>query len=215
MSGQAPFPRTDGPPDPPRLTVRWGPAPDGDERVATHAALVAAAAELTGGPAHRIRVMHDPEGRPRLTGPAAAVKVSLSHAPGVFAVVLGQGPAEVGVDIEPVRPRPAAALARRWLDPGAAAWVEGLPGPARVEAFLALWTRKEAAGKAYGHGLRQGGLHRPVPLVERWPLPECTEPFLRLTDPPGTTTTVVADAGAVRAVVSVVSVTPESSVRPS
>ncbi|MFH8768867.1 4'-phosphopantetheinyl transferase family protein [Streptomyces sp. NPDC017958] len=207
MRRQVPFPRTDGPPDPTRPAVRWGPAPEGDERAATHAALVASAAELTGGPAHLIRVAHDPAGRPRLTGPAAGVQVSLSHAPGVFAVALSHGPAALGVDIEIVRPLPAVALARRWLGDTPADWIAGLPRHERDEAFLALWTRKEAIGKALGHGLRRGGLTRPVAVPTDWP---ATRPSgRRLQFPsdsdldPDTVTAVVTPAGSTRAVLSV------------
>ncbi|TVZ85399.1 4'-phosphopantetheinyl transferase superfamily protein [Streptomyces sp. BK340] len=207
MRKQVPFPRTDGPPDPPRPAVRWGPAPEGDERAATHAALVASAAELTGSPAHLIRVAHDPGGRPRLTGPAAGVQVSLSHAAGVFAVALSRGPAALGVDIEPVRPLPAAALARRWLGDTPADWIAGLPRHERDEAFLVLWTRKEAIGKALGHGLRRGGLTRPVAVPTDWP--PARPPGRRLPFPPGTgtgsdtVTTVVTPTGSTRAVLSI------------
>ncbi|MDX2547086.1 4'-phosphopantetheinyl transferase family protein [Streptomyces sp. WI04-05B] len=181
------------------LTVLWGRVPEGDERRATHAALVAAAARLTGRPAGLIRLAYDPGGRPRLTGPAADLKVSLSHAGGVSAVALGRGPAELGIDIEPLRPLPAAALARRWLDVAAAEWLTALPEHQHPEAFLTLWTRKEALGKARGHGLRAGGLHHPVPLPTLWP------PTARLHLPPrpGAPTTTVAMVGTTRAVVSV------------
>lgn len=187
------------PSDASRLTVLWGRAPEGDERRATHAALVAAAARLTGQPADLIRLEHEPGGRPRLTGPAAGLKVSLSHAEGVTAVALGRGPAELGVDIEPMRPLPAVDLARRWLDGAAAAWLTALPAHQHPEAFLTLWTRKEALGKAHGHGLRRGGLHRPVPLPENWPPPG----HLCLPARPGTTTTTLITVGTTRAVVSV------------
>lgn len=129
--------------------------PPGTERDATHAALLHAAADLTGAPVHRIRLDHGPGGRPRLTGPASGLRVSVSHTRGAGAVALSRH-RPVGVDIETVRPFAAGPLARRWLDEASADWVARSPRSARVRAFLWLWTQKEAIGKARGHGLGAG-----------------------------------------------------------
>jgi 4'-phosphopantetheinyl transferase len=147
--------------DAPRtVTVLWGNATR-DERSASHRALIRAAADLTGSPADAIRLRHRPDGRPFLTGAASGLQVSISHSRGVFAVALSAF-VPVGVDVETVRPVPAEALARRWLDESAAEAVAHAPPAGRGEAFFHLWTQKEAAGKAYGAGLRHGGLTREV-----------------------------------------------------
>ncbi|WP_328692172.1 4'-phosphopantetheinyl transferase superfamily protein [Streptomyces caniferus] len=150
-------------PDDGPVTVVWGEMPPGTERDATHAALLHAAADLTGAPVHRIRLDHGPGGRPRLTGPASGLRVSVSHTRGAGAVALSRH-RPVGVDIETVRPFAAGPLARRWLDEASADWVARSPRSARVRAFLWLWTQKEAIGKARGHGLGAGGLTQPLPL---------------------------------------------------
>ncbi|WP_418959857.1 4'-phosphopantetheinyl transferase family protein [Streptomyces tritici] len=153
--------------DPGAVTVIWGPVASGERRAA-HTLLLRAAAELTGSPLHRIGLVHEPGGRPRLTGAAAALHVSLSHSPGARAVALAAR-APVGVDIETVRPLPALALARRWLAPSDADWLGRLPAADRVRAFYWIWTQKEAVGKARGHGLAHGGLTQPLSHPPRWP----------------------------------------------
>ncbi|WP_308167384.1 4'-phosphopantetheinyl transferase family protein [Catellatospora tritici] len=104
-----------------------------------------------------VRVRRDPSGRPLL--PAhPQLHLSLTHTEGVAAVVLSTlGP--VGIDVELRRDLPAAELAARWFDAREAGWVRERP-----QDFLALWTQKEAVGKALGTGLRAGGLRREMPL---------------------------------------------------
>ncbi|MEW1750590.1 4'-phosphopantetheinyl transferase family protein [Streptomyces angustmyceticus] len=150
-------------PDEEPVTVVWGELPPGQEREATHAALLRAAAELTGAPAHRIRLDHAPDGGPRLTGPASGLRVSVSHTRGAGAVALSRH-RPVGVDIETIRPIAAGPLARRWFDAACADWVARSPRNDGVRAFLWLWTQKEAIGKARGHGLAAGGLTQPLAL---------------------------------------------------
>jgi 4'-phosphopantetheinyl transferase len=128
-----------------------------------------AAAALLGVPAAGLRLVHGPGGAPHLAGEAAGrVSVSLAHSKGLAAAaVTTLGP--VGVDVELVRRLDAVALARRWFRPEESDWLATLPAAQRVEAFLSLWTQKEAVGKALGTGLGGGrGLRRavlaPVPL---------------------------------------------------
>ena len=99
-----------------------------------------------------------------MAGSAGGLRVSLSHSRMMAAAaVTAIGP--VGVDLEPVRPVDALALARRWFLAPEAAWLAWLPPGQRDEAFLGLWTQKEAIAKALGTGLRGGaGLRQPVPL---------------------------------------------------
>ncbi|MET7848702.1 4'-phosphopantetheinyl transferase superfamily protein [Streptomyces avermitilis] len=142
------------------VSVIWGKASRGERRAA-HRALIRAAADLTGSRADAIRLRHRPDGRPFLTGAASGLQVSISHSTGVFAVALSDV-VPVGVDVETVRPVPAEALARRWLDASAAEAVALAPPAGRTATFFHLWTQKEAAGKAHGTGLRHGGLTRAV-----------------------------------------------------
>ncbi|WBB80922.1 4'-phosphopantetheinyl transferase superfamily protein [Micromonospora sp. WMMD882] len=111
-----------------------------------------------------VTVWRDGQGRPRVRAGGVELPVSVSHVDGVVAVAACRH-ATVGVDVERRRPVPAQALARRWFEPAAATWVRGRPSPAeQADAFLLLWTAKEAVGKALGLGLRAGGLTRAVPL---------------------------------------------------
>jgi 4'-phosphopantetheinyl transferase len=76
--------------------------------------------------------------------------------------------ARVGVDVERVRPLPAARLARRWLRAEESRWLEQQEGTGRSAAFLRLWVQKEAVGKALGTGLRDGGTFRAVLPPDAW-----------------------------------------------
>lgn len=104
-----------------------------------------------------VRLEREPGGRPVLAD-MPGWHLGISHTRDVVAVaVTSAGP--VGVDIEPIRELPAAALARHWFAEREARWIERRP-----RDFLHLWTQKEAVGKALGLGLRQGGLRRRMPL---------------------------------------------------
>ncbi|RGC67588.1 4'-phosphopantetheinyl transferase psf-1 [Micromonospora sp. MW-13] len=119
---------------------------------------------LLGRAEAEIRVGRDAAGRPFVrAGDAAELPVSVSHA-GDAVVVAARRAGPVGIDVEARRELPAVALARRWYAPAEAAWLAGRPAERRAEAFLLLWTAKEAVGKALGRGLRDGGLGRPMPL---------------------------------------------------
>ena len=144
----------------------WVKPVDGDQRSAAHALLLALAATLVGGePVLR----HDEAGRPQVDG----LWVSVSHGHDLVAVAASAaGP--VGVDVENRRSFEVAGLARRWFDPAELAWMAAQPD--EVEAFLRLWTAKEAVGKALGRGLRGSGLRRlmplpPEPLAPAGPVP--------------------------------------------
>src|SRR5215207_1941714 len=144
----------------------WVKPVDGDQRSAAHTLLLGLAATLGGGePVLR----HDETGRPHVD----PLWVSVSHGHDLVAVAVGAvGP--VGVDLENRRSFEVAGLAERWFDPAELAWMAAQPD--EVEAFLRLWTAKEAVGKALGRGLRGSGLRRlmplpPAPLAPAGPLP--------------------------------------------
>jgi 4'-phosphopantetheinyl transferase len=77
--------------------------------------------------------------------------ISHSYGLGLFAFARG---AEIGVDVEQVRPEVASAeIAERFFSPHELAAQHTLPNAQRAEGFFNCWTRKEAYLKARGNGL--------------------------------------------------------------
>ena len=143
-----------------------------DQRATAHRLLVGAGALLLDRPRSAITVGRAPDGRPVLNDGELQVSVSHCRARGLVAVAASLI-RPIGVDVECRRVLAATALARRWFEPAAAGWVESRPEHLRTDAFLLLWTAKEAVGKARGLGLRGGGLWR------RMPEPAPGDPVLR------------------------------------
>ena len=157
--------------DPGVAATVWWSRTTGDPRPRARALLRRAAASVLDCPQETVEVAYEAGGRPYVAGTGGNLHVGVGHCrAGVVAVVVSTR-APVGVDIEVVRPLPAVELARRFMLAPEAEWVAGEPEELRVLAFLWLWTHKEAIGKAYGTGLRQGGLRRPVPPPRGWPSP--------------------------------------------
>lgn len=99
----------------------------------------------------RLRV--DAHGKPWIDATRPAFVFNLSHTQGLVACVVALN-GEVGVDVERVADAgDLLALARQSFSPAEAAHVAELSGAARVEAFFAYWTLKEAYVKARGLGL--------------------------------------------------------------
>ena len=96
-------------------------------------------------------------GRPRLDdrhGSRLDFNWSHSGAHALIAVARGIAP---GIDVERRRPQPRALpLARRFFGSDEAEALATLPEEARAEAFLELWTAKEALLKAHGRGIGYG-----------------------------------------------------------
>ena len=100
------------------------------------------------GDARLVRGMH---GKPAFDPPL--VRFSISHSECVLLVAVCAD-AELGVDVELVRPRrPVVALARRTWGEEEAAALQALPPERRAEWFHRAWTRHEAARKCMGTGL--------------------------------------------------------------
>ena len=157
--------------DPVPVWVLWSEV-DGDARLAARSLAVRSAAGLLGVGPSEVWVSHAASGRPLLDGAGRGTRVSVSHGRGAVAVALCRSPrVDLGVDVEPVRPLAALAVARGYLAPAEADWLGGLAAAERDRAFLWLWTQKEAVGKALGLGLRSGGMSRPMPLPTAWPPP--------------------------------------------
>lgn len=93
--------------------------------------------------------------KPVAGGRAAGLELSISHSGDRVAVAIAEG-AQVGLDVEG---QPALGggdgrdLWEAVLRPGEQALVARLPEELRGDAFLAVWTRKEAILKATGDGL--------------------------------------------------------------
>lgn len=106
----------------------------------------------TGTGAAALRFDYGPQGKPFLAdAPDFAFNLSHSHECALIAV---GGVAEIGVDVEWMRPDiDLPALARRFFAAAEVAELEGLPETQRVEGFFRCWTRKEAFIKAVGQGL--------------------------------------------------------------
>jgi 4'-phosphopantetheinyl transferase len=88
-----------------------------------------------------------PHGKVRVTGPHAGWELSVSHSADLIGVALGTV-APLGLDVEEVRA----------VEPGVASLVLGPAEQRQVRSatdFIRYWTRKEAAVKATGDGLRQ------------------------------------------------------------
>ena len=94
-----------------------------------------------------VEIGHAPSGAPRVLAPASSLKISVSGRADFCAVAMAEAP--VGVDIEPSR-----AIEPPWslLHPNERKALETLTSEARADAFLRLWTAKEAYLKALGLG---------------------------------------------------------------
>lgn len=93
-------------------------------------------------------------GKPILAGVGAApaVAFNLTHSGGVGYLAIA--PFNVGIDVEQHRPfDDLQPLIDDYCSPGEIAALAALPAPARAAAFLGVWTRKEAALKAWGTGI--------------------------------------------------------------
>lgn len=141
---------------------------------AGRAPLLGLLAAYLGRPAASLVLVEGEHGRPRLH-PAlgGALDFNWSHSGRRALVVLGVG-AQPGIDIERRRPRPRALqIAQRHFHPAEVRWLASLEPAARSDAFLSLWTAKEATLKALGRGIAFG-LHRlqinaaAGPLDLRW-----------------------------------------------
>jgi 4'-phosphopantetheinyl transferase len=111
-------------------------------------------ARYSSAPPEALRFAPGPWGKPALVG-GAALRFSLSHA-GPRAALAVARERDVGIDLEPLAPhldRDLASLIAVGCSPAETARLLALPPDARLEAFLACWTMKEAYLKALGVGL--------------------------------------------------------------
>jgi 4'-phosphopantetheinyl transferase len=125
--------------------------------VQAHAALRRILAACCGSGADGIALQRDANGRPELGPPHDHITFNLSHADDWAVVaVMDARQGWVGVDVEALAGADARAaeLASTVLDTDELRQFGALPAAARGAAFITAWTRKEAALKATGWGLR-------------------------------------------------------------
>jgi 4'-phosphopantetheinyl transferase len=137
------------------MTPRWTwlPRPAG---IAAESLARAWLAPLLGCTADALAIGRDGHGRPRLGEPFSDWDVNWSHSGAGLLVALARRQ-RVGIDLEWLRPRPAALqLARRFFAAREAQWLASLAASGREHAFLRLWCAKEAVLKAHGRGLAFG-----------------------------------------------------------
>lgn len=125
---------------------------DRERFVAAHAALRQILSIRSGISAALLEFDQGEFGKPSLVG-QADLRFNLSHSQSVALIAVHEE-ADVGVDVEVLRPMPdALALAATCFTPDEIRFLQALPSDARDHAFLVGWTRKEACLKSLGLGL--------------------------------------------------------------
>ncbi|MBO9648310.1 MAG: 4'-phosphopantetheinyl transferase superfamily protein [Variovorax sp.] len=126
---------------------------DRERFIAAHVALRQILSSHTGLVASQLEFVQGEAGKPALVRPAN-VQFNLSHSKSVALVAIGNGGAEIGVDVEVLRPMPdAEAMAASYFTEAEQRALAAAPSSLRERAFLSCWTRKEACLKAIGLGL--------------------------------------------------------------
>ena len=111
-------------------------------------------AQYLGTDAGDLTFRYGPHGKPALADDQDGLQFNLAHCGSLAVCALARGGAELGVDVERLRPIPDANdVARSSFSPNEVAELESVEGPARLQAFYNAWTRKEAFLKALGDGL--------------------------------------------------------------
>lgn len=121
--------------------------------VVSHAAMRAILAAEVGCDPRELRFVTNAFGKPALGDPPFEVGFNLAHSGELALCAVARG-VEVGIDLEAVREVPdAEAILRGSFAPlEVDDWLQ-VPAERRQEAFLRLWTCKEAWLKACGRGL--------------------------------------------------------------
>ncbi|MFZ5528974.1 MAG: 4'-phosphopantetheinyl transferase family protein [Pseudomonadota bacterium] len=95
-------------------------------------------------------------GKPFIEGPAGPTPLhfNLAHTHGLVVCAVSTAHARLGVDVESIDRRTAALdIADSHFSPAERAWLRGVPAGQLHQAFMQLWTLKEAWIKATGEGL--------------------------------------------------------------
>ncbi|MEJ8813621.1 4'-phosphopantetheinyl transferase superfamily protein [Variovorax ureilyticus] len=128
-------------------------ARDRERFVAAHVALRQVLAAYSGVTASLLQFLPGKAGKPALARPAG-LQFNLSHSQSVALIAIADGNAEVGVDVEVLRPMPdAEAMAAAYFTDAEQRALAAVGPELRDRAFFTCWTRKEACLKAVGLGL--------------------------------------------------------------
>lgn len=107
---------------------------------------------IAGVPPEAVVIELESTGRPVLTGALSQYFVSIAHS-GCH-VVVGVAKRQLGVDVEQLRQSaPSPRLMARVCSPEELRLLEVMTDTDRAAAFMTVWARKEAYGKAIGRGL--------------------------------------------------------------
>jgi 4'-phosphopantetheinyl transferase len=123
--------------------------------IQAHVCLRQILSQYTSRSAGSLRFRSTESGKPFLedSGGSSPLNFNLSHS-AELAVVAVTTAAEIGVDVEQIRPIPEwEDISRSTFHPDEADWVRSCPSELRNEAFFQVWTAKEAYVKAMGLGL--------------------------------------------------------------
>ena len=188
-----------------RRAARYRFPADRSAFVTTRAAARRCIASELGIAPHRVRLIVEPTGRPRLAeGIGSDLDFNLSHSGSLAAVAIARG-RRVGVDVEFRRPdRGLESLVPDIMGPLEREMLAGLDRAEFVRAFYACWTRKEAIVKGLGAGLSYPVATLDIPTFPRGGvvrLPAASSPTgedvwsLRTLELPGSFTLSIAIAG--------------------
>jgi len=133
----------------------------------TRGVLRALLGRTLGRPAHEIRFVYNAFGKPELDPSfGGRLRFNLAHSGDLALIAITTG-ADVGVDLEYIRPDPDfAAIAQSVFSAGDVGRLNGVPRHLQAEAFLRCWTEQEAYVKARGEGL--GDASEDVGETRRW-----------------------------------------------
>lgn len=145
----------EGPPDLPApecaaLRARYAPGRRRVQAQASRLLVRAALAHGTGRAPHRVPLVTDADGRPRLAGPDRRLRFNVSHDTGLLASVVGTGAGACGIDVEDAAEDTLREVAHRFCGGEDHALL------AEPDGARHLWAAKESAAKALGRGLRAG-----------------------------------------------------------
>lgn len=109
-------------------------------------------------------------GKPFIEGPAgqAPLHFNLAHTHGLVVCAVSRNHARLGVDVESIDRQTAALdIADGHFGPAECAWLREVPADQLPQAFMQLWTLKEAWIKATGEGLSAALNHCSFTLPSR------------------------------------------------
>ncbi|WP_051013929.1 4'-phosphopantetheinyl transferase family protein [Pararhodospirillum photometricum] len=129
-------------------------SPTRREFIAAHGLKRTMLGAVLGQDPRALRFTAESAGKPVLVG--GGPDFNLSHTTGLVACAVATDGGRVGVDAETLARTPEPRLARRFFAREEADALQALPHQERPQAFLRLWTLKEAVVKALGGGLALG-----------------------------------------------------------